>query len=127
MIRYRNLMMFALGLVLALGLSACQKNQENELSSTGENPATTAEPSMTDPAPVVTETPVEEPAPAPAKAPPAKPKYPPSTNVAAKSNNISLPAGTKFDISLTTPVRSEERRVGKECGYQCRSRWSPYH
>ena len=22
---------------------------------------------------------------------------------------------------------SEERRVGKECGYQCRSRWSPYH
>ena len=24
-------------------------------------------------------------------------------------------------------VRSEERRVGKECGYQCRSRWSPYH
>ena len=24
-------------------------------------------------------------------------------------------------------MRSEERRVGKECGYQCRSRWSPYH
>ena len=23
-------------------------------------------------------------------------------------------------------TRSEERRVGKECGYQCRSRWSPY-
>ena len=23
--------------------------------------------------------------------------------------------------------RSEERRVGKECGYQCRSRWSTYH
>ena len=28
---------------------------------------------------------------------------------------------------LGTAVRSEERRVGKECGYQCRSRWSPYH
>ena len=26
-----------------------------------------------------------------------------------------------------TDGRSEERRVGKECGYQCRSRWSPYH
>ena len=26
-------------------------------------------------------------------------------------------------IQLTDPVRSEERRVGKEC----RSRWSPYH
>jgi hypothetical protein len=24
-------------------------------------------------------------------------------------------------------VRSEERRVGKECGSSCRSRWSPYH
>src|SRR3546814_14469799 len=24
-------------------------------------------------------------------------------------------------------VRSEERRVGKECGSTCRSRWSPYH
>ena len=23
--------------------------------------------------------------------------------------------------------RSEERRVGKECTEQCRSRWSPYH
>ena len=25
------------------------------------------------------------------------------------------------------PLRSEERRVGKECMVQCRSRWSPYH
>ena len=25
------------------------------------------------------------------------------------------------------PVRSEERRVGKECERLCRSRWSPYH
>ena len=24
-------------------------------------------------------------------------------------------------------VRSEERRVGKECRIGCRSRWSPYH
>ena len=24
-------------------------------------------------------------------------------------------------------ARSEERRVGKECTEQCRSRWSPYH
>src|SRR3546814_11411069 len=26
-----------------------------------------------------------------------------------------------------TTVRSEERRVGKECVSTCRSRWSPYH
>ena len=26
-----------------------------------------------------------------------------------------------------TEWRSEERRVGKECESECRSRWSPYH
>src|SRR3546814_12132029 len=26
-----------------------------------------------------------------------------------------------------TVIRSEERRVGKECVSTCRSRWSPYH
>src|SRR3546814_11183357 len=26
-----------------------------------------------------------------------------------------------------TDIRSEERRVGKECVSTCRSRWSPYH
>src|SRR3546814_13695774 len=28
---------------------------------------------------------------------------------------------------LRMPLRSEERRVGKECVSTCRSRWSPYH
>ena len=28
---------------------------------------------------------------------------------------------------VTSFVGSEERRVGKECKSQCRSRWSPYH
>src|SRR3546814_11833014 len=27
----------------------------------------------------------------------------------------------------TRHIRSEERRVGKECVSTCRSRWSPYH
>src|SRR3546814_6068130 len=27
----------------------------------------------------------------------------------------------------TVHIRSEERRVGKECVSPCRSRWSPYH
>ena len=30
-------------------------------------------------------------------------------------------------ITDTQKARSEERRVGKECLTQCRSRWSPYH
>ena len=33
-------------------------------------------------------------------------------------------AGT---LRRMVPVRSEERRVGKECVSTCRSRWSPYH
>ena len=35
---------------------------------------------------------------------------------------------TTADFSYeTNMVRSEERRVGKECVSTCRSRWSPYH
>ena len=30
-------------------------------------------------------------------------------------------------VGVVEQVRSEERRVGKECTEQCRSRWSPYH
>src|SRR3546814_2625585 len=36
----------------------------------------------------------------------------------------------RFFDSLNEPnssLRSEERRVGKECVSTCRSRWSPYH
>ena len=36
------------------------------------------------------------------------------TRLSAKDSSISL-------------MRSEERRVGKECRALCRSRWSPYH
>ena len=44
------------------------------------------------------------------------------------SDYLSVSFLSKFergesDISL----RSEERRVGKECVSTCRSRWSPYH
>ena len=35
--------------------------------------------------------------------------------------------GWHAGIDITAEMGSEERRVGKECGYQCRSRWSPYH
>ena len=41
--------------------------------------------------------------------------------------------GNNFDLNMLVEViknidlRSEERRVGKECLFRCRSRWSPYH
>src|SRR3546814_4401255 len=31
------------------------------------------------------------------------------------------------EADLQGALRSEERRVGKECVSKCRSRWSPYH
>src|SRR3546814_7953773 len=33
----------------------------------------------------------------------------------------------EVDDHRRQPIRSEERRVGKECVSTCRSRWSPYH
>ena len=35
--------------------------------------------------------------------------------------------GKKLHTLYQEAYRSEERRVGKECTIQCRSRWSPYH
>ena len=52
------------------------------------------------------------------------PKVLPSASF-ADPNNVTLyvlPEVSGFD-STVVEVRSEERRVGKEC----RSRWSPYH
>ena len=40
-----------------------------------------------------------------------------------KSRYITLPTKVRLVKGMVFPVRSEERRVGKEC----RSRWSPYH
>ena len=49
--------------------------------------------------------------PVPAEGPEAIENTPTPTNLAA----------------TPSPVKSEERRVGKECLSVCRSRWSPYH
>ena len=34
---------------------------------------------------------------------------------------------TALRVQTRIEIRSEERRVGKECVFLCRSRWSPYH
>ena len=41
--------------------------------------------------------------------------------------SLSLPAASPSLCPSPTLLRSEERRVGKECLRLCRSRWSPYH
>ena len=40
------------------------------------------------------------------------------------SGTTAVSSGDSF---TEADVRSEERRVGKECRLLCRSRWSPYH
>src|SRR3546814_14701257 len=37
------------------------------------------------------------------------------------------PSSSCFSCAGIKALRSEERRVGKECVSTCRSRWSPYH
>ena len=46
---------------------------------------------------------------------------------AAASMQESLDQVIEAYKAVAPEVRSEERRVGKECLRLCRSRWSPYH
>ena len=66
--------------------------------------------------------------PAPCVAPAGTVSYNVGTRTAAFAPAAALAAGTIYTVTITTAVtRSEERRVGKECLWLCRSRWSPYH
>ena len=47
--------------------------------------------------------------------------------VAAAGDTLKIINGNVYVNSVLQNNRSEERRVGKECGQMCRSRWSPYH
>ena len=49
-------------------------------------------------------------------------KYPNATHYSVEDFSIDIK-----DKEFIVFVRSEERRVGKECVSTCRSRWSPYH
>ena len=44
-----------------------------------------------------------------------------------KLGHYDVPLKLHLDVVLGVAMRSEERRVGKECSVTCRSRWSPYH
>ena len=43
-----------------------------------------------------------------------------------RAEDVARAFATLFHL-VNLAERSEERRVGKECGLLCRSRWSPYH
>ena len=49
------------------------------------------------------------------------------TCFAASSPGVGRFARLPHILRSLDTGRSEERRVGKECSKQCRSRWSPYH
>src|SRR3546814_20728417 len=51
-----------------------------------------------------------------------------AVDIAAGAGPCADPAQSGADRAFAVPhLRSEERRVGKECVSTCRSRWSPYH
>ena len=50
---------------------------------------------------------------------------PPGTGKTLMAEAVAGETGKPY--VFVDPGRSEERRVGKECMVQCRSRWSPYH
>ena len=61
------------------------------------------------------------------------PDDPPHLQAAARHlAGARAPLLDRVEVQIITEaqplwLRSEERRVGKECGVMCRSRWSPYH
>ena len=51
-----------------------------------------------------------------------------SDGLAYRHDYHEQPPRVEYGLTeLGTKMRSEERRVGKECTSWCRSRWSPYH
>src|SRR3546814_18923602 len=55
------------------------------------------------------------------------PPYSLSDNVIRQMEEYSIKLAKALNIIGLLNIRSEERRVGKECVSTCRSRWSPYH
>lgn len=102
-----------LALTLAIGLSACQKQTETDVSTTSDNPATAEE------TPIVPETPPppdETPAPTPPARTSTKPKTTPSKSTGAiladAPTTLELPAGTTFEVLMVTPVDTRTSNVG---------------
>ena len=50
-----------------------------------------------------------------------------SHHLVRRTNLFAEPFGNIARWTIYMFIRSEERRVGKECASMCRSRWSPYH
>src|SRR3546814_17560578 len=48
----------------------------------------------------------------------------PTKRARSAASSVLIRSGS---APITSPPRSEERRVGKECVSTCRSRWSQYH
>src|SRR3546814_18767685 len=61
-----------------------------------------------------------------AKLPLPRPPLPEALRPKLRQTHLFLLAAIGRDLGVPL-LRSEERRVGKECVSTCRSRWSPYH
>jgi hypothetical protein len=98
-------------LILALGLSACGKKADTEVSTgmPDDNQATVGNPAT------VEETPAPPPEPPASKPATTKPVTKSKTSKvvpAAETRTVSLPVGTSFDVQMTTPVSTKTSNVG---------------
>ena len=86
-----------------------------------QDPTPQQQPQPTQPQPA-------QPAPQPAQPQPAQPQQPASPAPTPQPAQSAQSVSPQEHLSQAkAAVRSEERRVGKECCALCRSRWSPYH
>jgi hypothetical protein len=115
----RDIGVLFFALLLMTSLSACSKKAETDVSTampeetqaTADNPATAqeappAEPTTSQPAPATTSKP------AATKAKSTHPKSANAVPAAAETRTVSLPAGSAFDVQMTTPVSTKTSNVG---------------
>src|SRR3546814_12527390 len=55
-----------------------------------------------------------------------QPRYTAPAFILIGNEQAGLPADYEAECDMLVKIRSEERRVGKECVSQCGTRWWPY-
>jgi len=106
-----------LALLFALGLSACQKSAQTEMSQTGDTTQVSqGYGNETTPPAETSTTPPPEPATpsnkAMTKSTTHKSSSKGTTAMNAESHSIDIPAGTTFDVEMITPVDTRTSAVG---------------
>lgn len=121
----RTLFGFALAVILAFALSACQKSSQTEMSQTGDSPQTSQgygneappEPANTGAQGATLPssdkaTTAKKPTGTASKASMGSSKPPSTPSTYAEQHTIEIPAGTNFEVEMITPADTRTSNVG---------------